>query len=206
MTGATDPDAGPGPGNGAGPESGPTARGAKGGLLTELPGELVLWVLIISELAVFGAGLLVFLVLRLLDPALFAQSQDHLHRAAAGLNTVVLVSSGFCAARALHVVGQAMRCRAWLAAAIALGGVFLALKAVEYADAIGQGIGIDSNRFFTFYFLLTGFHAAHVLAGMLILALVAIRPSRNGVQAGAQFWHMVDLVWVLLFPVIYLLR
>lgn len=176
------------------------------GIIRQLPGELIMWVLVISELAVFGAGLLIFLTLRLFDPVMFAQSQDHLHRAAAGMNTIVLVSSGFLAARALHVVDQASRCRLWLAGAIGLGGLFLVLKGVEYADAIKQGLGVETNRFFTFYYLLTGFHAAHVLAGMMILALVAIRPTREGVQAGAQFWHMVDLVWVLLFPIIYLLR
>ncbi|MDO5620850.1 MAG: cytochrome c oxidase subunit 3 [Paracoccus sp. (in: a-proteobacteria)] len=175
-------------------------------LLDELPGELILWVLIISELAVFGAGLLVFLSLRLMDPAGFAEAQDHLHRASAAINTVVLVTSGWCAARALAVVDQARACRVWLAGAMGLGALFLVLKGVEYADAFRQGIGLESGTFYTFYFLLTGFHAAHVLAGIAILALVAIRPTRSGVEAGSQFWHMVDLVWVLLFPVIYLLR
>lgn len=176
--------------------------------IRQFPGELIMWVLIISELAVFGVCLLVFLSLRLFDPALFAQSQDQLHRAAAGINTVVLVTSGFLAAMAMAAVraGAAGRARVFLLAASALGAVFLALKGVEYADAFSQGIGVESNSFFTFYFLLTGFHAAHVVAGIIILLLVAIRPAPGGVEAGAQFWHMVDLVWVLLFPIIYLLQ
>ena len=76
-----------------------------------LPGELIMWVLIISEMAVFGAALLIFLTLRLRDPEGFAAAQDHLHRLSAGLNTVVLVTSGFgaaCAVRAARA-GQAHR-------------------------------------------------------------------------------------------------
>ncbi|MFV0292227.1 MAG: cytochrome c oxidase subunit 3 [Paracoccus sp. (in: a-proteobacteria)] len=175
--------------------------------LKKLPGDLILWVLIISELAVFCVGLLVLLSLRLSDPALFAQSQAELHRVSAGINTVVLVTSGYAAARAVAAVaaGNMSLTRRWLWMAIGLAVVFLGLKAVEYADAFSKGIGIETNSFFTFYFLLTGFHAAHVLAGMVILGLVSIRPQLQSVQAGAQFWHMVDLVWVLLLPIVYLL-
>ena len=93
-----------------------------------------------------------------------------------------------------------------LGGAALLGAVFLLLKGVEYADAARQGLGLETHVFYTFYWLLTLFHAAHVVAGIIILGLVSIRAGADGVEAGAQFWHMVDLVWVLLFPVIYLLR
>ena len=79
-------------------------------------------------------------------------------------------------------------------------------QGVEYADAARQGLGLETHVFFTFYWLLTLFHAAHVIAGMVILGLAAVRAGAEAGEAGAQFWHMVDLVWVLLFPVIYLLR
>ena len=172
-----------------------------------LPGELVMWVLIISELAVFGVALLIFLVLRLGDPQGFAAAQDQLHRLSAGLNTVVLVTSGFAAAMALRTAeaGQTAATRRWLGGAMVLGAVFLLLKGVEYGDALARGIGLETHVFFTFYWLLTLFHAAHVIAGIIILGLVAINPRPDTVEAGAQFWHMVDLVWVMLFPVIYLL-
>lgn len=173
-----------------------------------LPGELVMWVLIISELAVFGAALLIVLALRLRDPAGFAAAQDQLHRASAGINTIVLLTSGLAAAFAEHAAAETRRgaARAWIGVAVALGAVFLTLKGVEYADTAGRGLGMQTHVFFTFYWLLTLFHAAHVIAGMIILALVALRADPQPVEAGAQFWHMVDLVWVLLFPVIYLLR
>ncbi len=173
----------------------------------DLPGELLMWVLILSELLVFGAGLVAFMGVRLTDPAGFAAAQDHLWRAGAALNTVVLVSSGFLAAQALRWRGAGARraARVALVAAAALGAVFLAVKGAEYAGKAAEGIGWDTHPFFTFYYLLTGFHAAHVAAGVALLLLVAWRDGVANVEAAAMFWHMVDLVWVLLYPVIYLL-
>ena len=68
------------------------------------------------------------------------------------------------------------------------------------------GIGIESSPFFTFYYLITGFHALHVVAGIAILGLVAWADSLRNIETAVAFWHMVDLVWVLLFPIVYLLR
>jgi nitric oxide reductase NorE protein len=184
------------------------ARQDAPGLLDELPGEVMMWVLIVSELLVFGAGLVAFMAMRLTDPAGFAEAQAHLHRAGAALNTVVLVTSGLLAALAVRAAeaGREARKRGLLAAAMALGVVFLIVKGVEYADKAGQGIGMETHTFFTFYYLLTGFHAAHVIAGVVLLALVAVLRDPRATETGAAFWHMVDLVWVLLFPVIYLIR
>jgi nitric oxide reductase NorE protein len=172
-----------------------------------LPGELLMWVLILSEIAVFGAGLLAFLAVRLTDPQGFAEAQSHLHRTGAAANTLVLVTSGWLAALATQAAGagERRRLRLVLTAAIALGAVFLILKGTEYADLFAQGIGTETHAFYTFSFLLTGFHAAHVLAGMLLLTLVGWLGTPKAVETGAAFWHMVDLVWVLLFPVVYLL-
>lgn len=176
-------------------------------LIDELPGELLMWVLIISELLVFGAGMIAFMGVRLTDPAGFAEAQSHLHRTGAAFNTVVLVTSGYLAAKALHWRQSArqLAARSALIAAAALGVVFLFIKGLEYADKATQGINFETHPFFLFYYLLTGFHAAHVLAGVGILLLVAWRDDPGNIRAGAQFWHMVDLVWIMLFPVIYLL-
>lgn len=186
----------------------PPCAAAAPGAPAGLPGELVLWVLIVSELAVFAAALLILLALRLRDPAGFAAAQDQLHRLSAGINTVVLVSSGYAAARAAAAAAGDRRpaARGWLAGTILLGAVFLGLKGIEYADAITRGLGMETHVFYTFYWLLTLFHAAHVVAGMVILGLVGLGARPQPVEAGVQFWHMVDLVWVILFPVMYLLR
>lgn len=173
----------------------------------QLPGELLMWVLILSELAVFGAGLLAFLSVRLTDPAGFAEAQSHLHRTGAAANTLVLVTSGWLAALATRAAeaGQSLRLRLFLVPAVLLGAVFLILKGTEYTDLFAQGIGTETHAFYTFSFLLTGFHAAHVAAGMILLTLVGWLGTPKAVETGAAFWHMVDLVWVLLFPVVYLL-
>lgn len=167
-----------------------------------LPGELMMWVLIFSELAVFGAGIAIFLVLRIGDPAGFAQAQGALLPALAGINTIVLITSGYLAALAAR---PGARPRLPLVAAALLGAVFLALKTLEFRHKATLGITFETHDFFLFYYLLTGFHAAHVVAGIGILGLVAWTAVPAHVQTGAAFWHMVDLVWVLLFPVIYLL-
>ncbi|SFN48182.1 nitric oxide reductase NorE protein [Roseovarius lutimaris] len=177
-------------------------------VLDELPGDLMIWVLIVSELLVFGAGLAAFLSVRASDPVGFGAAQDALYRTGAGINTVVLVSSGALAAWALRLRDGAQRGAARLALVVAalLGVVFLAIKGFEYAGKAADGIGWDTHPFFTFYYLLTGFHAAHVVAGVIVLLLVAWKDAPRNIEAGAAFWHMVDLVWVILFPVLYLLR
>ncbi len=171
--------------------------------LDGLPGDLMMWILIVSELLVFGAGLLAFLGVRIMDPLAFAQDQDNLNRVAGAVNTIVLITSGYCAARA---VASPKKMRLWLSGAMLLGLVFLVVKYMEYAAKSAMGIDIETSQFFTFYYLLTGFHAMHVVAGLVIFALVMRWPNPRNLEAAAMFWHMVDLVWVLLFPIIYLVR
>jgi len=173
----------------------------------DLPGDLMMWVLVISELLVFGAGLLAFMGVRASDPAGFADAQELLNPAAAGLNTVILVTSGFLAACVLPLARQGRKNYArWsIVLAAALGVLFLLIKWQEFAGKAALGIDYETHAFFTFYYLLTGFHAAHVVAGIVILGLIGINLEERQVEAGTQFWHMVDLVWLLLFPVIYLL-
>lgn len=168
-------------------------------MIDDLPGDLMIWVLIVSELLVFGAGLLAFLGVRLTDVAGFAEAATQLHPVRAGIGTMVLVSSG-----ALAALGASGR-RRWFIGAGALGLVFLGLKWAEWSALAAAGIGTETHAFFTFYYLLTGFHAAHVVAGLFILALVGWRGRAGEIEAGVAFWHMVDLVWVLLYPVIYLM-
>lgn len=177
-------------------------------VLAELPGEFMMWVLIASELLIFGAGLLACLGVRIANPAQFAADQALLNQTAAAVNTLVLVTSGFCAAAAVRArtAGRRGTARRWLLAAGSLGIMFLAVKAFEYWSKAALGIGIETSPFFTFYFLITGFHALHVVAGVALLALVSWADSVRNMEAAVAFWHLVDLVWVLLFPIIYVLR
>ncbi|MCB9987838.1 MAG: cytochrome c oxidase subunit 3 family protein [Rhodospirillales bacterium] len=167
-----------------------------------------MWLLIWSELLVFGAGFLGFAVAFKLDPETFTTSQDTLNRLYGALNTMVLITSGLCAALAVNMQERkkTARARLWLGGASLLGVVFLGVKWIEYADKITHGIGIETNNFYTLYFLLTGFHSLHVIFGIVILTIVAWKNSLENIETGATFWHMVDLIWIILFPVIYLMR
>ena len=136
-----------------------------------------------------------------------------LNTALGSLNTMVLLTSGFCMAAAVHYLKQQNRPAGltFSLGAMAMGFTFLALKFTEYADKLSQGLGLEENMFFTFYWLLTGFHFIHVVVGLAILALVLAPFFRNkpgasvpDLEAGAAFWHMCDLIWLLLFPALYL--
>ncbi len=168
----------------------------------------MMWVLIVSELLVFGGALVAFSAARLTETATFAESQDRLDRLTGLLNVFILLSSGLFAAFAVEAarIGNVARIRRNLTFAGLLGVFFLVFKIREYAVETSSGVGFDSGTFFTLYFLITGFHALHVALGLVILTIVAVWPSRTNVETGAAFWHMVDLVWLLVFPVVYLVR
>jgi heme/copper-type cytochrome/quinol oxidase subunit 3 len=111
---------------------------------------------------------------------------------------------------------QARSARATLLLLAALGSscVYVVLKLNEYGHLAGLGLGMEHNTFFTLYWILTGFHFLHVLLGMVILGWLAMRCRRgaygpdnhSGLESGVLYWHMVDMVWVLLFPLVYVLR
>lgn len=166
-----------------------------------LPGSPVIWVLITSEVLVFSAVLCAFLVVRLLRMEEFRTGAHLLHAGVGTLSMAVLLSSGYLAAKGQQA---AERGRIYFLAAAGLGAAFLALKFLEYRDLSNAPLTFDGNQFFELYFLITGFHAAHVLFGMMLLLLVSKWPRRDYVQPAVAFWHMVDLIWVLVFPVIYL--
>lgn len=176
------------------------------GALSNLPGNPLMWVLIISELLVFGGLLLAFSGARALDPATFHAGQAALDVRLGGLNTLILVTSGWLAANAARMQkrGSGRRARLHLAGAGVLGLSFLVLKGVEWSHEIAQGHGLESDNFFTLFYLTTGFHAAHVVMGLVILAIVGWRNSVENIETGTAFWHMVDLVWLMVFPAFYL--
>ena len=178
------------------------------GVLDTLPGNPLMWVLIISELLIFGAFFVSVSAVRLWHPAEFAVSQSHVDRVAGGINTMILLTSGLAAAQALRSAAEDRLgvCRLWLGASVILGACFLGIKFFEYADQARHGIDIDTDTYFTLFYLMTGFHAAHVVLGIVILILVGWKCSFHNVETGTSFWHMVDLIWMLLYPIVYLIR
>jgi nitric oxide reductase NorE protein len=186
----------------------PEIPNADWGPLAGLPGNPIMWMLIASELLAFGAIFIAFSIMRLQEPALFADAQNHLNRLAGALNTMVLLTSGFCAALAVHYQkhGNTNMTRMALVGSSLLGVVFLAVKWMEYAQKAAEGINTETNTFYMFYYLTTGFHAMHVVFGIVILMIVAWKNTDENVITGTAFWHMVDLIWIILFPLIYLVR
>lgn len=176
------------------------------GALSSLPGNPMMWILILGELAVFGAFFVGFAVSRALDPLTFDASQLRLDRMLGAANTLVLITSGWLAALGARAEVSGRDPRPLLLAAAALGIVFLLVKAKEYAADIGAGLYPETNSFFTLYYLLTGFHALHVLMGVILLLIVAAVRGRENVETGCAFWHLVDVIWMILYPLVYLIR
>lgn len=167
-----------------------------------------MWVLILSEMLVFAAFFAVFSWQRAAERALFDSSQQLLDPVIGGFNTMVLLTSGLFAAMAIQAIaaGSIRRCRQLLGLTMGLGVVFCGIKVFEYADKLGAGLTPETNTFFSFYYLLTAFHFAHVVFGIGLLALACWRTNRANVETVTAFWHMVDLIWIMLYPLLYLLR
>ncbi|WP_353184170.1 cytochrome c oxidase subunit 3 family protein [Bosea sp. (in: a-proteobacteria)] len=161
--------------------------------------ELLLWILVWSEFVVFGALLGAFLLLSALDPLALATLHRALDPNLAGIATAVLLTSGCFAACAAF--GRHPR-RNLVAAA--LGGlVFCGLKIAAFAQEL-PALAAMEGRLAELYPLIVGFHFAHVLFVAGLLLLVAWRPTPRHVAAVATIWHLIDLIWLLILPVVYL--
>lgn len=181
-----------------------------------LAGDLAVWLIILAELLAFGILFLSYAFARTFDVVLFNTSQRTLDLNSGALNTALLITGSWCVVRAVQAVQQdASNVGArWLLAALACGGGFVAIKLMEFSAKAQAGIDLSTNTFYMFYLLLTGFHFFHVLAAMVFLTilLVQTRVGRYGkhnhhaLETGAAFWHMVDLLWIVLFPLIYVMR
>jgi len=181
-----------------------------------LPGDLAIWFFIFMELLVFGIFFIIYAVMRLQNIEMFNQYQLTLNREFGAANTVLLITSSYFVVRAVHAIklNDVKSCILWLYAALGGGTGFLILKLLEYYDKFSAGINLSTNTFYMFYLSLTIFHFLHVILGMVILFAIAIKAQRGayndqnyvGVETGASYWHMVDLVWIILFPLVYIIR
>ena len=178
------------------------------------PGGMMVWVLIFMELLAFGLAFIAFFALRARSLEVFESSQAELSQPLGLLNTLLLVSSGFCVvlANGSYDHGDRRGAVQWLGAAMALGFAFVVVKVIEYDDKIAHGLTTGVNQFFDFYWVLTAFHLFHVLLGLLVLGYMTRKVAKGdafaaqdfNLKTGSAFWHMCDLIWVLLFPILYL--
>lgn len=179
-----------------------------------IPGEGGTWVLLFGDMLVFGAFFVTFLVERSKAPDVFDAARSTLHIGIGVINTLVLLTSSLCIVLTLNAVRAAQRPLATraAAAAMAFGLLFIALKVYEYISLGAAGHGPGANDFYLYYFILTGLHLFHVCLGLGALSFVLTQTRRPElsdtrtalVEGAACFWHLVDLLWIFLFALLYL--
>lgn len=180
-----------------------------------LPGEEGIWLFVIGDMVMFTALFAIFLHYRSSSLGVFTQSHTALNQALGLFNTALMLTSSWCVATAVNTAREAQyaHTRRLLGLAIGCGILFGGVKYFEWSEKIGSGITPASNDFFMFYFVLTGLHMVHVVIGAIILLFLTRIDWRvehkqkvhlRNLESGASFWHLVDLLWIVLFALLYL--
>ena len=190
--------------------------------------RLGMWAFLGSEVLLFTGLFALYASYRAIYPAEFAAGVAHNDLFLGTTNTFILLTSSFTVAMAVHEIRQnrARLSAVLLFISVLFGAVFLALKFTEYAEHFREGIypsaryhfaempGGAARIFFTLYYFMTGLHALHVTAGMTVLAWVGVCAWRRQyspeyhtpLELGALYWHLVDVVWIFLWPCLYLMH
>lgn len=179
-----------------------------------LPSNKDMWVFVLGDFVIFSGYFVIFMIYRSQERQLFLESQQHLSLNIGVVNTLVLLASSWFVARSVQLTREGDCGRA--ARLTIFGGLcgvaFILIKVYEWSSKIGQGLTFPSNHFFMFYYMLTGVHLFHVALGLVFLGVVFFE-LRNPkfrrvsmVETGATYWHMVDLLWVVIFALVYVMR
>jgi len=190
--------------------------------------HLGMWLFLASEVLLFGALFAVYAGCRVEFGADFVAASAHNSLALGTTNTFVLVTSSLFAALAVHAArrGRLRRAAGLLALVVLLGLAFLVLKGLEYGQHFEAGILPGShyhyaalpthgaNAFFTLYYVMTALHGLHVTGGMVALGAVGARAFRGGygsdrhlpLELAVLYWHLVDVIWLFLWPLLYLMH
>jgi len=188
---------------------------------------LGMWVFLVTEVLFFGGLFVCYSVYRGWYPDAFAAASHELILWAGTTNTAVLITSSLTMALAVHAAqgGDRKRLLWFLAATMLLGAVFLGIKAYEYDSEFvehhvpGFGFAFEAEHFrhaqvfFSLYFMMTGLHALHMIIGLGIMSVMAWWAWRgtitdqyyNPIEISGLYWHFVDIVWIFLFPLLYLI-
>jgi cytochrome c oxidase subunit III len=189
---------------------------------------LGMWVFLVTEVMFFGGLFMAYIVYRSASPEGFQEASHHLNVFWGAVNTVVLIVSSLTmalAVRAAQTSAPAKTQVAWLLATMVLGSAFLGIKYIEYADKFTHDLvpGSDfawtgkfpaaAEQFYSLYFCMTGLHALHMVIGLGIMTVIAIMAWRRKfdgtyytpVEVAGLYWHFVDIVWIFLFPLLYLI-
>ena len=177
--------------------------------------KLGLWTFLATEVLLFGALFTAYTVFREKYPAMFQSEHLKLNRVLGTLNTLVLITSSLAVVLGVDAIrrGKARLLERYYGATILLGAVFLCVKYIEWTEEFRHGLYPGTNIFFSLYFMMTGLHGIHVILGMGVLAYVVVLSRRGRFSAGYHtpvevaglYWHFVDLVWIYLLPLLYLI-
>jgi cytochrome c oxidase subunit III len=191
--------------------------------------SLGMWVFLVTEIMFFGGLFMAYIVYRAASPEAFQEASHHLSIGWGAFNTAVLIFSSLTMALAVRAAqtGQPARTQVmWLVGTMILGTVFLGVKVIEYADKfehhIVPGPHFDKSawthpagveQFYSLYFIMTGLHALHMIIGIGLMTVIAIMAWRKHfdrtyytpVEVSGLYWHFVDIVWIFLFPLLYLI-
>jgi nitric oxide reductase NorE protein len=181
-----------------------------------LPGVDGVWVFIGADSVIFAILFLTFMQDRLKNPALFEGSRHALNMNLGGIDTLILLTSSWSVALAIQALKRDLieRVPRYLLGGVFTGLMFVLSKSIEYFQKFAHGLTPGINPFYMWYFTLTGIHLVHVLLGTSLLSFLWVR-SRSGAfssscravpESVACFWHLVDLLWIVLFPLLYLMK
>ncbi len=190
--------------------------------------SLGMWTFLVTEVLFFGGLFMAYLVYRSSHPEVFAEASHHLNVLLGGVNTAVLLGSSLTMALAVHSAQESNRKSTvvFLLVTMVLGMVFLGIKGVEYthkfeehlvpgANFRYEGLNADGAQiYFILYFVMTGVHALHLIIGIGVLSVItifAVRKRFNAeyfapVEVSGLYWHFVDIVWIFLYPLLYLIH
>lgn len=177
-----------------------------------------MWCFLATEVLMFGGLFAALFIFKFKAPEVFREGSNALNWQLGAVNTAILLASSFTMALAVDAAQRGKQGRLKLNLLLTfLGGCgFLVVKYIEYKSKYSHGIwpGENLDLFFSVYFMATGLHLIHVLIGMFFIALVWVRAvmgrynenNFGGVEIGGLYWHLVDLIWIFLFPLLYLLH
>jgi cytochrome c oxidase subunit 3 len=187
--------------------------------------KLGMWLFLFTEMLLFGGLFLLYAVYLARYPQEFGEVAREMHLVFGTANTVILITSSFLVASAVTSIqrGERLTVLYLLGGTVLSAAVFLVNKYFEWSEEIGRGFYPGSpllaaappgkSVFFSLYYLTTGLHGLHVLVGGTLLSVVAVRVGRGTIHAGdyvwlengALYWHLVDLIWIFIFPLYYLI-
>ena len=181
-----------------------------------IPGEDGTWIFILGDMTVFSGFFVTYLVYRAKDISLFNESSAHLKQVFGLINTLLLLTSSLFVIVGIRAIRRRARTVApWcFVGAFVCGLGFSTMKFLEYSDKANHHITPSTNQFWMYFYILTGLHFFHLLVGMCVLIYLMVKSKKRlltvkeyaFVEGGACFWHMVDLLWIVLFPLLYFVR